>query len=105
MQTVYGFQGGKFVYVGTEDGDAVNFKPFRAYFTIDKDALQSASRELVLDGVVNGMRNVKAGAAAKNRDAYNVEGVRVKSNVDSATLRNLSDGIYIIGGKKVMVRH
>lgn len=104
-QTVYGFQDGKFVYVGTEDGDAVNFKPFRAYFTIDKEALQSASRELVLDGVVNGVGNVKAGAAVKNRDAYNAEGVRVKSNVDSATLRNLPDGIYIIGGKKVMVRH
>lgn len=104
-QTVYGFQDGKFVYVGTEDADAVNFKPFRAYFTIDKEALQSASRELVLDGVVNGVKNVKTGTAAKRQDAYNVGGVRVKSNVDSATLRNLSDGIYIIGGKKVMVKH
>ncbi len=104
-QTVYGFQDGRFVYVGTEEGDAVSFKPFRAYFTIDKEASQSASRELVLDGVVNGIENVKAGAAVKSGDAYNVEGVRVKSNVDSATLHNLSDGIYIIGGKKVMVRH
>ena len=104
-QTVYGFQDGKFVYVGTEDGDAVNFKPFRAYFTIDKEALQAASRELVLDGVVNGIENVKAGAAEKRQDVYNTEGVRVKSNVDSATLHNLSDGIYIIGGKKVMVKH
>lgn len=104
-QTVYGFQGGKFVYVGAEEGDAVSFKPFRAYFTIDKEASQSASRELVLDGVISGVESVKIDALEKRQDVYNTEGVRVNSNVDSATLHNLPNGIYIIGGKKVMVRH
>ena len=104
-QSVYGFQGGRFVYVGTADEDAVNFKPFRAYFTIDKGSAQAASRLLELEGVVNGIVKIKTNNKNIKSDVFNVEGVKVKSKADSATLNNLSNGIYIIGGKKVMVKH
>lgn len=104
-RSVYGFQGGRFVYVGTTEEDTVNFKPFRAYFTIDKTATQAASRVLELDGVINGVKKVKTNKPKKNSVVYNTEGIKVKSKVDSATLNNLSNGIYIIGGKKVMVKH
>lgn len=104
-RSVYGFQGGRFVYVGTADEDAVNFKPFRAYFTIDKTASQAASRVLELDGVINEVEKIKTNNKNIKSDVFNTEGVKVKSKVDSATLNNLSNGIYIIGGKKVMVKH
>lgn len=104
-RSVYGFQGGRFVYVGTADEDAVNFKPFRAYFTIDKTVSQAASRVLELDGVINEVEKIKTNNKNIKSDVFNTEGVKVKSKVDSATLNNLSNGIYIIGGKKVMVKH
>lgn len=93
------------MYVGTADEDAVNFKPFRAYFTIDKTASQAASRVLELDGVINEVEKIKTNNKNIKSDVFNTEGVKVKSKADSATLNNLSNGIYIIGGKKVMVKH
>ena len=80
-------------------------KPFRAYFTIDKTASQAASRVLELDGVINEVEKIKTNNKNIKSDVFNTEGVKVKSKVDSATLNNLSNGIYIIGGKKVMVKH
>lgn len=102
-QTIYGFQNGKFVYVGSDDADAVDFKPFRAYFTIANDG--AASRELRINGVVNGIEKISTHKNADKTDIFTTEGIRIKSKADSATIGSLPDGIYIIGNKKVMVKH
>ncbi len=102
-QTIYGFQNGKFVYVGSDDADAVDFKPFRAYFTIANDG--AASRELRINGVVNGIEKISTHKNADKTDIFTTEGIRIKSKADSATTGSLPDGIYIIGKKKVMVKH
>ncbi len=103
-QTIYGFQNGKFVYIGSDDADAVDFKPFRAYFTIANSG-EAASRELQLNGVVNGIEKITTPRNLGKTDIYTAEGIRIKSKADSATIGSLPNGIYIIGNKKVMVKH
>lgn len=102
---IYGFQGGKFVYVGTEDADAVNFKPFRAYFTLEKKSTQAAARELALGGVVNAIGKVSVSPKADDKKLYTIDGIPVNVNADGTLSKSLPNGIYIKGNKKVMIKH
>lgn len=54
---------------------------------------------------LTGVETVKAEAAGETTDVYTVEGVQVRAGVaaDKAT-QGLQKGIYVVGGKKVVVR-
>lgn len=103
-QNLYGFQGGKFVYIGTSDNDGVDFKPFRAYFALKNDG-NAAARELKTSGMVNGMEKIKAKDTTAKAKVYATDGTLIKSNADPASAGTLPAGIYIMGNKKVVVKH
>ena len=79
------------------------------FFNNEVPAVESASEyQLVLKGTING-----AGTAVENvelvknvaNDVYTISGVKVRSNVKtSVATKNLPKGIYIVGGKKVVVK-
>ena len=43
-------------------------------------------------------------ADTSNTAVYSLQGVRVADNASQETLRTLPPGIYIVGGKKIVVR-
>ena len=79
------------------------------FFNNEVPAVEAASEyQLVLNGEING-----AGTAVENvelvknvaNDVYTISGVKVRSNVKtSVATKNLPKGIYIVGGKKVVVK-
>ena len=99
-KTIYGFQEGKFVYVGNSDDDAVTFKPFRTYFTLAADNTAASARELYLDGVVNGINDVKAKQQDTISKVYGIDGTVF--NADK--LDELPTGIYVKGNKKILIK-
>ena len=49
---------------------------------------------------LTGIEEVTANDAADKNAVYNLQGVKVANRADA--LRNLSAGVYVVGGKKVM---
>ena len=90
-------EGGEDVYSGS------------GFFNNEVPAVETeGDYQLVLKGVING-----AGTAVENvelvknvaNDVYTISGVKVRSNVKtSVATKNLPKGIYIVGGKKVVVK-
>lgn len=82
----------------------------RAY--IDMNAVPEADAsvkglEIGLDGLLTGIAGVEADAetAAATVDVYTVSGVRVRSKVSAASATDgLRPGIYLVNGKKVIVK-
>lgn len=104
-QTVYGYQGGKFVRVGTGDDAAVSFKPMRAYFVVKGQAAAAAPRMLAVGGIINSVGGVKAAQDPAAAAIYTPDGIMVKSKADKASAADLPAGVYIVGKKKILVRH
>lgn len=102
-QTVYGFSSGKFVKV--EEG--CTFNPFRAYITITDNNNPTLSKEMKLatsDGVV-GIKNMKKDNAQSATTVYTTEGTLMsKGNTYKEATEKLTEGIYIINGKKTIIR-
>lgn len=78
-------------YWGADDGAAFTIKPGTAYLRLPKD---SGIRSFVLDDIVDAIRATEVGERADNA-IYNLQGQRVKS---------MRKGIYIINGKKVVLK-
>ena len=56
-------------------------------------------------GVLNGISNAVTENKADNANVYSIDGVLVKKNAKaSETTKGLSKGVYIVGGKKVLVK-
>lgn len=74
------------------DGSEVKVNNVEVKFDDDEDA--TAIRELLFNGVSTDLV-----------DVYNVNGIKVKNHVDaSSALEGLSKGVYIVNGKKVIVK-
>lgn len=92
----------------TEDGDYVFVIPARMIG--DDDFISSDGKkgicnpEIRLNYTVGNGSGVVSVAGAVNRDVYDIQGRLVLRNASAAALKTLSKGIYVVGGKKMVVR-
>lgn len=80
-------------------GEDSTLKATRAYFTKSGD--QPAMININLDGNATGIENIEQNQA-DIYDIYNLQGQLIRKNATS--LKGLAKGIYIVNGKKVMVK-
>lgn len=78
---------------------AMTMKGFRAYFVENSAAAKISS--WTLDGVVTGIEEIE-GQEVQPFDVYNMNGQKVRSRV--TTTDNLPQGVYIVNGKKVIIK-
>lgn len=83
-------------YYQNEDGSAVNNGAHKAYLPVPQAAAGGA-KGWSFDGEATGIRSIEAGAGVENAVIYNLSGVRMNS-------QNLPKGIYIVNGKKMVVK-
>ncbi len=104
----YIIQDGKFIMCKT--GKKYGMKAFRGYFKKFDSVLHGASEAINIavydgDGTVTDIVRVDANGEAEANaphDIYNIMGQKVRSNALST--EGLKSGIYIINGKKVLVK-
>lgn len=80
-------------------GEGSTLKATRAYFT--KSGNQPAMININLDGNATGIENIEQNQA-DIYDVYSLQGQLIRKNATS--LNGLAKGIYIVNGKKVMVK-
>lgn len=83
-------------YYQNEDGSAVNNGAHKAYLPVP-EAAAGGAKGWSFDGEATGIRSIEAGASVENAVIYNLSGVRMNS-------QNLPKGIYIVNGKKMVVK-
>ena len=83
-------------YYQDEDGSAVNNGAHKAYLPVP-EAAAGGAKGWSFDGEATGIRSIEAGAGVENAVIYNLSGVRMNS-------QNLPKGIYIVNGKKMVVK-
>ncbi|WP_455162650.1 peptidase M26 [Tannerella forsythia] len=93
---------GMFHKVTTENTGAT-IPAYRAYIICPK---ASGAKELsvILDGETTGIDGVKDNAAGVNGPVYDLQGRRVADRLDDAARHRLPAGVYIVGGRKVVVK-
>lgn len=95
------------VYIST-GGEVVEAS--RGFFNKDLPTVESAGAySLVLNGSVNGegtgVEHISIVKNAVSTDVYSISGVLVRHNVKAGVAtKNLPKGVYIVGGKKVIVK-
>ena len=52
----------------------------------------------------DGVESVNAAAVAESRDVYTLTGILLISNATDAQLKALPAGIYVVGGRKLVIR-
>ena len=94
---------GKFHKVTTEYPEAT-VPAYRAYITCPK-TLGAKQLSVVLDGETTGIGDVTNEANdGKNGPVYDLQGRRVADRLDDATRHRLPAGVYIVNGRKVVVK-
>lgn len=83
-------------YYQNEDGSAVNNGAHKAYLPVP-EAAAGGAKGWSFDGEATGIRSIEAGAGVENAVIYNLSGIRMNS-------QNLPKGIYIVNGKKMVVK-
>jgi len=90
-------------YWGADNGDAFTNKSHKAYLVVPRTAFTSGAKEVLLFGEeseeVTAIQNVETDKASADNSVYNLAGQKV---ADSA--ENLPAGLYIVGGKKILVK-
>ena len=77
--------------------------PFRVYFTIaGNDEAAAKAITFDIEGTATGIKDIHAVDAAKAGNVYSIDGKLVKAN--AATTEGLSKGVYVINGKKYVVK-
>ena len=80
-------------YYGAEDGAAFTNAAHKAYLVVANDA---AAKYYVFDGEATGI-NAVSKVVANNGKVYNLQGIEMNAD-------NLTKGIYVINGKKVVIK-
>ena len=94
---------GKFHKVTTTNS-AATIPAYRAYIICPPQASGAKQLSVVLDGETTGIGNVTNEATdGKNGPVYDLQGRRVADRLDDARHR-LPAGVYIVGGRKVVVK-
>ena len=94
---------GKFHKV-TTDYPAATIPAYRAYITYN-GSNGAKQLSVVLDGQTTGIGDVTNEATdVKNGPVYDLQGRRVADRLDDATRHQLPAGVYIVGGRKIIVK-
>ena len=95
---------GKFHKVTTTNS-AATIPAYRAYIICPPQASGAKQLSVVLDGETTGIGDVTNEATdGKNGPVYDLQGRRVADRLDDATRHQLPAGVYIVGGRKVIVK-
>ena len=95
---------GKFHKVTTVNS-AATIPAYRAYIICPPQASGAKQFSVVLDGETTGIGGVTNEATdGKNGPVYDLQGRRVADRLDDAARHQLPTGIYIVGGRKVVVK-
>ena len=92
---------GKFhkVMAGTP---AVTIPPYRAFITRNSNGAKEIS--IIFDGETTGIDGVTDGTTGTDGAVYDLQGRRMADRLDDATRHQLPAGVYIVGGRKVVVK-
>lgn len=91
VENVYGYANGKFVKANT---GTVN--PFRTYIEMPNTASAPKAFNISIEGTTTGINHANATNATAT-SIYNLQGIRMSND-----LNDLSKGVYIVNGKKVI---
>ena len=92
---------GKFHKVTTTNS-AATIPAYRAYIICPPQASGAKQLSVVLDGETTGIDGVTNGRA--DGPVYDLQGRRVADRLDAAARHRLPAGVYIVGGRKVVVK-
>ena len=89
----------------TTANSAATIPAYRAYIICPPQASGAKQLSVVLDGETTGIGDVTNEATdGKNGPVYDLQGRRVADRLDGATRHQLPAGVYIVGGRKVVVK-
>ena len=95
---------GKFHKVTTANS-AATIPAYRAYIICPPQASGAKQLSVVLDGETTGIGSTMNEATdGKNGPVYDLQGRRVADRLDAAARNSLPAGVYIVGGRKVVVK-
>ena len=95
---------GKFHKVTTTN-PAATIPAYRAYIICPPQASGAKQLSVVLDGETTGIGDVTNEATdGKNGPVYDLQGRRVADRLDADARHRLPAGVYIVGGRKVVVK-
>ena len=95
---------GKFHKVTTTNS-AATIPAYRAYIICPPQASGAKELSVVLDGETTGIGSTTNEATdGKNGPVYDLQGRRMADQLDDAARRRLPAGVYIVGGRKVIVK-
>ena len=93
---------GEFHKVTTEYSNAM-VPAYRAYITCPK-ASGAKQLSVVLDGETTGIDGMTDGTTVTDGPVYDLQGRRMADRLDDNARRQLPAGVYIVGGRKVVVK-
>ena len=93
---------GDFHKVTTEYPNAM-VPAYHTYVVCPK-SLGAKTLSIILDGETTGIDGVKNGTSGTDGPVYDLQGRRVADRLDDAARHQLPAGVYIVGGRKVIVK-
>ena len=89
----------------TTDNPGATVPAYHAYIICPPQASGAKQLSVILDGETTGIGGVMNEATdGKNGPVYDLQGRRVADRLDGATRHSLPAGVYIVGGRKVVVK-
>ena len=89
----------------TTDNPGATVPAYHAYIICPPQASGAKQLSVVLDGETTSIGDVTNEATdGKNGPVYDLQGRRVADRLDGATRHSLPAGVYIVGGRKVVVK-
>ena len=92
---------GKFHKV-TAGTPAATIPPYRAFITRNSNGAKEIS--IIFDGETTGIDGVTDGTTGTDGAVYDLQGRRMADRLNDNARRQLPAGVYIVGGKKVVVK-
>ena len=93
---------GKFHKV-TTDYPTATVPAYHAYVVCPKTS-GAKQLSIIIDGETTGIGGVKDGTTGLNGPVYDLQGRRVADRLDDAARHRLPAGVYIVGGRKVILK-
>ena len=88
----------------TTDNPGATVPAYHAYIICPPQASGAKQLSVVLDGETTGIGSTTNDAPGVNSPVYDLQGRRVADRFDDATRQQLPAGVYIVGGRKVIVK-
>lgn len=94
---------GKFHLV-TTGYPAATVPAYHAYIRRAEVVITAKQLSIILDGETTGIDGVTNDAMGTDGPVYDLQGRRVADRLDDAARHQLPAGVYIVGGRKVVVK-